>query len=159
MLLSKSHATLKAPCYSQSPMLLSKSHATLKVPCYSQSPMLLWATLNINWRGRTRAPKQNLGISKSIQQGGQDCLWQPFWGHFGNHFSTKRSRGSRQSRFRGTKMLPRGLPGETWAWEGMHRGSQRRAGRAQSEYSKDFWIQSDVKVTPPKASFWGLLEL
>ena len=34
MLLSKSHATLKVPWYSQSPMLLSKAHATLKVPCY-----------------------------------------------------------------------------------------------------------------------------
>ena len=34
MLASKSHATLKAPCYSQSPMLLSKPHATLKAPCY-----------------------------------------------------------------------------------------------------------------------------
>ena len=32
-LLSKSHATLKVPCYSQSPMLLSKPHVTLKVPC------------------------------------------------------------------------------------------------------------------------------
>ena len=29
MLLSKSNATLKVPCYSQSPLLLSKSHATM----------------------------------------------------------------------------------------------------------------------------------
>ena len=81
MLLSKSHATLKVPCYSQSPMLLSKSHATLKAPCYSQSPMLLsksHATLKVpcyyeqililKSTGRIRAPNHSLGISKAFER-------------------------------------------------------------------------------------------
>ena len=43
-------------------------------------------------------------------------------------------------------MSSMGLPEEIWASESSQRGSQRRAGRAPSEYSKDFWFQKDVKI-------------
>ena len=57
------------------------------VPCWEPRHLLCWNARHVLcWQ-----LGQEGGISKIIEKGSQYCFWQPFWGHFGWYFSSKRS--------------------------------------------------------------------